>query len=149
MASPEPTSATLTVEDIAVFTDAELAEFMKKHRRPNGGFELPVDGWDKLSKDERDQLAERLKQKLERQELGSQPGAREAHPRSNTVMEQNEGKVSRIKRSTYYQATTVTLKITRQVYGTVAQALFVYRHKTFCNDEERAQEQHSTGSGPA
>ncbi|KAK7397630.1 hypothetical protein QQX98_012997 [Neonectria punicea] len=61
MASPEPTSATLTVGDIAAFADTELAEFMKKHRRPNGDFDLPVDGWDQLSKDERDQLAERLK----------------------------------------------------------------------------------------
>ncbi|KAK5998719.1 hypothetical protein PT974_01101 [Cladobotryum mycophilum] len=41
-------------------SDAELAEFMKNHRRPDGSYELPVDGWDKLSKEERTQLAERL-----------------------------------------------------------------------------------------
>ncbi|KID85143.1 ankyrin 2,3/unc44, partial [Metarhizium majus ARSEF 297] len=61
MASSEPIPATLTVDDIAAFSDSELAEFMKKHRRPNGDFDLPVDGWDKLSKDDRNQLAERLK----------------------------------------------------------------------------------------
>ncbi|KAH6982348.1 hypothetical protein BKA56DRAFT_585734 [Ilyonectria sp. MPI-CAGE-AT-0026] len=61
MTSPEATTAILTVDDIAALRNAELCEFIKKHRRPNGGFGLPVDGWDKLSKDERNQLAERLK----------------------------------------------------------------------------------------
>lgn len=61
MDSPEPATAILTVDDIAALSDAELCEFMMKHRRPDGGFGLPVDGWDKLSKDERNQLAERLK----------------------------------------------------------------------------------------
>ncbi|KAI1073381.1 hypothetical protein F5B20DRAFT_587319 [Whalleya microplaca] len=61
MASPEAETATLSVDEIAAMSDAELGQFMTKHRRPDGGYELPVDGWDKLSKDERNRLAERLK----------------------------------------------------------------------------------------
>ncbi|KAH8656454.1 hypothetical protein BGZ61DRAFT_466529 [Ilyonectria robusta] len=61
MASTDMATATLSVDEIAAMGDAELGMFMKKHRRPGGGFELPVDGWDKLSKDERNRLAERLK----------------------------------------------------------------------------------------
>ena len=61
MASLEPTAATLSVDDIAAFSDAELAKFMKENRRPDGGYDLPVNGWDKLSKNERVQLGERLK----------------------------------------------------------------------------------------
>ncbi|KJZ70489.1 hypothetical protein HIM_10118 [Hirsutella minnesotensis 3608] len=61
MAFQEPTTATLSVERISALSDGELADFMKKNRRPDGTYELPVDGWDKLSKDERNQLAERLK----------------------------------------------------------------------------------------
>jgi hypothetical protein len=34
---------------------------MRRHRRPDGTYELPVDGWDKLAADQRKQLAERLK----------------------------------------------------------------------------------------
>ncbi|RMD43977.1 hypothetical protein DV735_g1088, partial [Chaetothyriales sp. CBS 134920] len=61
MASPEAATVTLSVDEIAAMSDAELGQFMTKHRHPDGGYELPVDGWDKLSKDERDHLAERLK----------------------------------------------------------------------------------------
>ncbi|KJZ69148.1 hypothetical protein HIM_11466 [Hirsutella minnesotensis 3608] len=61
MAFPEQTTATLSVEHITALSDAGLANFMKKNRRPDGRYELPVDGWDKLSKDERNRLAERLK----------------------------------------------------------------------------------------
>lgn len=45
----------LSVDDIAALTDAEI------DRCPDGPFKLPVDGWDKLSKDECNRLAERLK----------------------------------------------------------------------------------------
>ncbi|KAF0319010.1 hypothetical protein GQ607_013819, partial [Colletotrichum asianum] len=41
-------------------SDAELAHFMKKHRLPSGDYDLPVDGWDKLSRDDRSRLAGRL-----------------------------------------------------------------------------------------
>ncbi|KAK1768843.1 hypothetical protein QBC33DRAFT_557604 [Phialemonium atrogriseum] len=34
---------------------------MKENRRPGGGYDLPVNGWDKLSKNERTQPGERLK----------------------------------------------------------------------------------------
>ncbi|KAM3552359.1 hypothetical protein MY1884_007246 [Beauveria asiatica] len=40
--------------------DAELAKFMQGHRLPDGDYDLPVEGWDKLSKDERSRLAQRL-----------------------------------------------------------------------------------------
>ena len=49
-----------SVDEIIVMTDAELARLMRENRRPNGDIELPVDGWDRLSKDERNHLAERL-----------------------------------------------------------------------------------------
>ncbi|KAI0549732.1 hypothetical protein F4679DRAFT_595523 [Xylaria curta] len=61
MASTEAETVTLSVDEIAAMSDAELGQFMTKHRRPDGGYELPVDGWDKLSRDERNRLAERLK----------------------------------------------------------------------------------------
>ncbi|CVL09330.1 uncharacterized protein FMAN_15494 [Fusarium mangiferae] len=61
MASTKRATATLSVDEIAAMSDAELGQFMTKHRCPDGGYELPVDGWDKLSKDERSRLAERLK----------------------------------------------------------------------------------------
>lgn len=57
----ETTKATLSVTDVAALNDAELAQFMQKHRSHNGDFDLPVDGWDKLSMLGRNQLAERLK----------------------------------------------------------------------------------------
>lgn len=58
--SEESTSTTVAVEDLIAFSDAELAQFMEKYRAADGTIELPVDGWDVLSKDERSQLAERL-----------------------------------------------------------------------------------------
>lgn len=61
MASTEAATVTLSVDEIAAMSDTELGRFMTKHRHPDGGYELPVDGWDKLPKDERDRLAERLK----------------------------------------------------------------------------------------
>lgn len=45
---------------IASMGDAALAVFIQKNRGPDGVFDVPVDGWDKLLKDKRDQLAERL-----------------------------------------------------------------------------------------
>ena len=49
-----------SVDEIVVMTDAELARLMQENRRSNGDIELPVDGWDRISKDERNRLAERL-----------------------------------------------------------------------------------------
>lgn len=61
MASTEAVTVTLSVDEVAAMSDAALGQFMTKHRHPDGHYELPIDGWDKLSKDERDRLAERLK----------------------------------------------------------------------------------------
>ena len=57
----EPAVARLPVQDLLDLSDAQLARFMEEHRRPNGNFELPVDGWDELSPTQRSHLAERLK----------------------------------------------------------------------------------------
>lgn len=53
----------LSVGDVLAFDDAELAQYMLRHRRPDSGaFDLDdVDGWHLLPDDQRDQLAERLK----------------------------------------------------------------------------------------
>ncbi|KAM3429281.1 hypothetical protein NHJ13734_008239 [Beauveria thailandica] len=61
MASTGTATVTLSVDEIAAMSDTELGQFMTKHRHPDGGYELPVSGWDKLSKDARGRLAERLK----------------------------------------------------------------------------------------
>lgn len=60
MVSQEPTVPPLSVNDIAVMSDAALAEFMQKNRRTDGVFELSVNDFEKLSKDDRKALAERL-----------------------------------------------------------------------------------------
>lgn len=61
MASTEGEAATLSVDEIVAMSDAELGQFMMKHRRSDGRYELPIDGWDKLSKDETSRLAQKLK----------------------------------------------------------------------------------------
>ncbi|KPM39122.1 hypothetical protein AK830_g7449 [Neonectria ditissima] len=61
MASTGAATVALSVDEIAAMSDTELGQFMTKHGHPDGGYELPVNGWDKLSKDERGRLAERLK----------------------------------------------------------------------------------------
>ncbi len=60
MSPPGQTTPLLSVNDIVAMSDAALAEFMHKNRRPNGVIELPVGDWDKISKDARKSLAERL-----------------------------------------------------------------------------------------
>lgn len=61
MASTEAETVTLSIDELVAMSDAELGQVMTQHRRPGGGYDLPVDGWDKLSKDDRARLAERLK----------------------------------------------------------------------------------------
>jgi hypothetical protein len=56
----EPATSMLSVDDIAAMSDAALAAFMEKNRRADGVFQLPIDDWDRLTKDERNSLAERL-----------------------------------------------------------------------------------------
>ncbi|KAG5742869.1 hypothetical protein H9Q72_014036 [Fusarium xylarioides] len=73
MASTEAATVRLSVDEIAAMSDAELGQFMTKHRCPDGGYELPVDGWDKLSKNERNRLAEKLK--TQERDLAQSPTA--------------------------------------------------------------------------
>ncbi|KHN96127.1 uncharacterized protein MAM_05975 [Metarhizium album ARSEF 1941] len=61
MPDSEATTATLSVGEPAALSEEQLAQLMEKHRSHNGDFDLPVDGWDKLSLHARSQLAERLK----------------------------------------------------------------------------------------
>lgn len=62
MPSPEEdTTPKLSVECILAFSDEELVRYMKQGRRPDGCFDLEFDGWDTLPKDQRDQLANRLR----------------------------------------------------------------------------------------
>jgi hypothetical protein len=42
-------------------SDEQLMQFMKEHRDTKGNYTLPVDGWEKLSEDQRERLASRLK----------------------------------------------------------------------------------------
>ncbi|KAF5530710.1 ankyrin protein unc44 [Fusarium mexicanum] len=56
----ESAAATVSVGEVAAMNDVELAQFMQRHRLPDGDYDLPIDGWDKLSKDERSHLAQRL-----------------------------------------------------------------------------------------
>lgn len=46
--------------EVVLMKDAQLAQFMQKHRLPDGNYHLPIDGWEKLSKDKRSRLAARL-----------------------------------------------------------------------------------------
>ncbi|KAI1167583.1 hypothetical protein F5B18DRAFT_393640 [Nemania serpens] len=55
----------VSVSDIAAMSDTELARFMEQNRTSNGDIELSVDDWDRLSKDERNCFAERLKRAQE------------------------------------------------------------------------------------
>ncbi|QPH09514.1 hypothetical protein C2857_000320 [Epichloe festucae Fl1] len=56
-----PRSRLTTVNDLFALSDAQLGDFMKKHRRSDGAFVIRVDDdWDKLSKEDRNRLAERL-----------------------------------------------------------------------------------------
>lgn len=60
MVSAELETKTVSVGQVAAMDDAELAQFLQSHRLPNGDYILPVDGWERLSKDERGRLAARL-----------------------------------------------------------------------------------------
>lgn len=51
----------MSLDDILAFCEAELVEYMKRNRRPDGSFDLEFEGWENLLADQRDQLAERLR----------------------------------------------------------------------------------------
>ncbi|KAI8683292.1 hypothetical protein NCS56_00453400 [Fusarium sp. Ph1] len=72
----EPTPVTLPVSELIAMSEEQLCQFMKEHRDANGGYTLPVDGWDKLSKDERERLASRLKAKERVLSLDIEPSSR-------------------------------------------------------------------------
>ncbi|EEU47093.1 uncharacterized protein NECHADRAFT_78164 [Fusarium vanettenii 77-13-4] len=72
----EPTPVTLPVSELIAMSDEQLCQFMKEHRDANGDYSLPVDGWDKLSKDERERLASRLKAKERVLSLDNEPSSR-------------------------------------------------------------------------
>ncbi|KAJ4308529.1 hypothetical protein N0V84_012047 [Fusarium piperis] len=74
--SREPTPFTLPVSELIAMSDEELMQFMKEHRDAEGNYNLPVDGWEKLSKDQRDCLASRLKAKERVLSLGIEPSSR-------------------------------------------------------------------------
>ena len=59
--SREPTPFTLPVSELMAMSDEQLIQFMKEHCDAKGNYTLPVDGWEKLSKDQRERLASRLK----------------------------------------------------------------------------------------
>ena len=50
----------VSVDDIASMSDIELGQFIVQNRAADGSFGLLVDGWDKLSKEARTRLGERL-----------------------------------------------------------------------------------------
>jgi hypothetical protein len=53
--------ANLSVNDVLAFDDTELVDYIKQYLRPDSGFDLEFDCWEKLPKDQRDRLAERLR----------------------------------------------------------------------------------------
>lgn len=61
MASFEPTPPGVSAYDVLGFSDAELVQYMVQNRGSDGRFELDLAGWDRLPKDQRERLAERLK----------------------------------------------------------------------------------------
>ncbi|KPA35207.1 ankyrin unc44 [Fusarium langsethiae] len=73
MSFAETGRATVSVGEVAAISDAELVQFMQQHRLPYGDYDLPVDGWERLSEDERSRLAERLE--AEKRSLAQNPTA--------------------------------------------------------------------------
>ena len=61
MAFPSSAVPGLGVGDVLAFNDAELVQYMEQNQQPDGGFDLEFEGWEKLPKDQREQLAERLR----------------------------------------------------------------------------------------
>ncbi|KAM6524085.1 hypothetical protein FSOLCH5_004692 [Fusarium solani] len=73
--SREPTPFTLPVSELMAMSDEQLMQFMKEHRDTKGNYTLPVDGWEKLSEDQRERLASRLKAKERVLSLDIEPGS--------------------------------------------------------------------------
>ena len=60
MSSQKPSATIFSVDQIVTMTDAKIARLMQKNRRSNDDIELSVDGWNRISKNERNRFAERL-----------------------------------------------------------------------------------------
>ncbi|KAK0368126.1 hypothetical protein CLIM01_14519 [Colletotrichum limetticola] len=73
MALPAVDMMRVSVNEVAVMNDAELAQFMQQHRLPDGNYDLPVDGWDELSREDRSLFAERLE--AQKRSLAQSPTA--------------------------------------------------------------------------
>ena len=61
MSSSKSPTQKLSVDDILALSEADLVQYMEQNRGPDGSFDLPVEGWEKLAKDKRDRLAETLR----------------------------------------------------------------------------------------
>ncbi|PHH93268.1 hypothetical protein CDD83_8779 [Cordyceps sp. RAO-2017] len=62
MPSSAPTSPKVSADQVIALSDAGLVQYMIKKRLPDGRFDLDnIEGWDKLPKDERDKLGEKLR----------------------------------------------------------------------------------------
>ena len=61
MPSFESNSYNLCVEDVLAFSDTDLVRYLQDNRRLDGGFDLEFEGWENLPKDQRDNLAQRIR----------------------------------------------------------------------------------------
>lgn len=52
---------TLSIDDILHGSDSAVDNILEQHRQSNGGFTIPLEGWQTLSAEERQRLAQRLK----------------------------------------------------------------------------------------
>jgi hypothetical protein len=59
MSSPEPPQ--VSVDHVLALSNEQLVQFMKQNLGSDGSFNLPIEDWDTLTKDQRDQLAEKLR----------------------------------------------------------------------------------------
>lgn len=61
MPSSKSSTSNLCVDDILAFSDTDLVLYLHENRRQDGGFDLEFEGWEDLPKDQRDNLAHRLR----------------------------------------------------------------------------------------
>ena len=61
MPSSAPAASELCLDDILAFSDTELVRYLQENRHQDGGFDLEFEGWENLPKDQRDNLAQRLR----------------------------------------------------------------------------------------
>ncbi len=61
MPSSESSTSKLCVDNVLAFNDTQLVRYLEENRRQDGGFDLEFEGWENLPKDQRDNLAQRLR----------------------------------------------------------------------------------------